>query len=196
MDEQQSDLDEAIDTPDEGEMEQPERLDLRVQIDERNACQRHITVTISREDIDRYISEAFSEMMPTAQVPGFRAGRAPRKLVESRYRKDIAQQVKGSLLMDSVTQVTEDYQLAAISEPDLDPSVIEVPEDGPMTFEFDLEVRPDFEMPEWRGLNIKQAAIDTSDEAVDKKLAELLREHARGCPRTARRNPATSLRPT
>ena len=52
----------------------------------------------------------FSELMATADVPGFRAGRAPRKLVETRFRKDVADQVKGSLLMDSLTQVTEDAE--------------------------------------------------------------------------------------
>ena len=113
--------DESIDTTTENEGAPPEggeekaRLELKVEIDSRGACERHITVTIPREDIDRYFNEAFSEMMPSAVVPGFRSGRAPRKLVESRYRKDVADQVKGSLLVDSVSQVTEENKLAAIS---------------------------------------------------------------------------------
>ncbi len=48
--------------------------------------------------------------MAKAAVPGFRAGRAPRKLVESRFRKDVTDQVKGSLLMDSLAQVTDEQQ--------------------------------------------------------------------------------------
>ena len=54
-------------------------------------------------------------------VPGFRPGRAPRKLIETRFRKDVADQVKGSLLMDSLAQITEDQDFSAISEPDFDP---------------------------------------------------------------------------
>jgi len=107
---------ELQDAPAQGEADdddgEPERMDLSVQIDNRSACERHITVTIPRDDIQRYIEKAFTEMMPTAEVPGFRAGRAPRKLVESRFRKDVAEQVKGSLLMDSVGQVTEDEMRA------------------------------------------------------------------------------------
>jgi trigger factor len=77
------------------EQEEKKRLDLKVDIESRGACERHITVTVPREEINRYFDEAFSEMMPTAQIPGFRAGRAPRKLVESRYRKEVADRVKG-----------------------------------------------------------------------------------------------------
>ena len=95
-------------------------LHLDVQIESQSACQRHITVTVAREDIDRYFDDAFSEMMSTAAVPGFRVGRAPRKLIEARFHKDVADQIKGSLLLDSMSQVNEDHDLAAISEPDID----------------------------------------------------------------------------
>ena len=91
-----------------------------MKIDSPSACERHVTVTIPREDIDRYFDKAFGELMPTAEVPGFRAGRAPRKLVEHRFRKEVADQVKGSLLMDSLAQISEDQKFAAISEPDFD----------------------------------------------------------------------------
>ncbi len=90
-------------------------------------------------------------------MPGFRAGRAPRKLVEPRFRKDVTDQVKGSLLMDSMTQVTEDQKLSAISEPDFDLAAVEVPDEGPMTFEFDIEVRPEFDLPQWKGLSDRAA---------------------------------------
>ena len=94
--------------------------------------------------------------MTSAQVPGFRPGRAPRKLIETRFRKDVAERVKSSLLMDSIGQVSDDKGLSPISEPDFDFEAIELPDEGPMTFEFDLEVRPEFDVPQWKGLKIKR----------------------------------------
>src|SRR6516162_4079988 len=99
----------------EGQEEQP-KLDLQVKIDDRSACERHITVTVSRADIDRYLDKKFSELVPEAHVPGFRPGHAPRKLVEHRFRKEVANKVKGTLLMDSLAQIHDDYDLSAISE--------------------------------------------------------------------------------
>ena len=100
--------------------EEKQALSLEVSVESPSTCQRHVTVTISREDVDRYFDQAFSELMPTANVPGFRPGRAPRKLVESRFRKEMEEQVKSSLLMDTMSQVTEEQEFSAISEPDFD----------------------------------------------------------------------------
>ena len=131
-------------------------LTLDVKIDERSACERHVTVSIPREDIERYFDNEFSELMTSAQVPGFRTGRAPRKLIEARFRKDVADRVKSSLLMDSIGQVSDERDLSPISEPDFDFEAIELPDEGEMTFEFDLEVRPEFDVPQWKGLKIER----------------------------------------
>jgi trigger factor len=151
---------------------------LEVKIDKPSTCQRHISVTISSEDIQRYFDDACAELMPKAAVPGFRAGRAPRKLVETRFRKDLSDQVKSSLLMDAMTQVTEEYDFSAISEPDFDYSAVEVPNEGPMTFEFDLEVRPEFDVPNWRGLQLERPVRATTTKDVDQAIERLLQQES------------------
>lgn len=166
---------------DTGETEQP-KLNLSIKVDSPSACERHVTVTIPREDIDRYFDKVFSEMMDTAEVPGFRTGRAPRKLIEARYRKDVIDQVKGSLLMDSMEQITEDEDFSAISEPDFDLDAVEVPEEGPMTFEFNIEVRPEFDLPEWKGLKIERPVREITSQDVDKRLEQVLARHGKLVP--------------
>ena len=162
--------------------DEAEKLNLSIKIDSPSACQRHVTVTIPREDIERYFDKAFSDLMTSASVPGFRAGRAPRKLVEARFRKDVADQVKGSLLVDSMSQITDDPKLSAISEPDFDPLAVELPDEGPMTFEFDLEVRPEFDLPEWKGLKIERPMREVGKKEVDKRLEQILAGHGRLVP--------------
>jgi len=162
--------------------EAAQRLSLDVKVDSRSTCERHISVTISRDDIERYFDKEFSELMPTAHVPGFRPGRAPRKLVEARFRKDIADKVKGELLMDSLAQVNEDEKLAAISEPDFDLEAVEIPEEGPLTFEFDIEVRPEFELPKWKGLAIEKPVREFSDADVSQTLETILANRGRLVP--------------
>jgi trigger factor len=162
------------------ETEGPEKppLSLEVQVDNTSSCQRHVTVTVSREDVDRYLREAFDELKPKAEVPGFRPGRAPRKLVESRFKDQVSEQVKGSLVMDSLTQVSEEQDFSAISEPELDFEAVELPETGAFTFEFDIEVRPDFDMPQWEGLTLNRPMKEFSDEEVDQHLKKVLERSA------------------
>lgn len=157
-------------------------LSLEVEVKEPSPCERRITVTIAREDIERYYDNAFSELMPSAAVPGFRAGRAPRKLVEQRFRDEVTEQVKGSLLMDSLSQVSEEQEFAAISEPDLDLEAVEVPKEGPLTFEFNIEVRPEFDLPKWQGLKLKRPVHEYTAEDIDAQIEKMLSRYGQLTP--------------
>lgn len=153
-------------------------LQLEVQVEEVSACERHVLVKISRDDVERYFSKQFDELAPKAEVPGFRPGKAPRKLVENRFRNQVSDQVKGEILMDCMTQVNEEQDFSAISEPDFDFGAVEIPDEGPMTFEFDIEVRPKFDTPEWKGLSIDRPVKEFSDDDVDKQLTKILAKYA------------------
>lgn len=165
-----------------GEETTPQRMNLEIRLESPSTCERHVSVTISAEDIQRYFDKAFTEMMPTVAVPGFRSGRAPRKLVEQRYRKDLADQVKNSLLMDSMAQATEDSKLTAINEPVLDPSAVKIPDEGPLTYEFDIEVRPEFDLPNWKGLTVERPTKTFTDKDIQARLGELLSKYGRLVP--------------
>jgi trigger factor len=166
----------------EAKEEEKAKLQLEVKIEKPSACERHITVDIPREDVDRYYSEAFDELVPKAELPGFRAGKAPRKLVEKQFRDRVTDQVKGKLLMDSMAQISEEHDFSAISEPEFDFDAVVIPDQGPMTFEFDLEVRPEFDMPEWKGLSLEKPAHDYSDADIDRNLKKLLRRYGQLVP--------------
>jgi trigger factor len=171
-----------VDEQEAGEAEEPQRLNLDVKIDKPSACERHVTVTVSREDVDRYLDDAYSEIMETAAVPGFRVGRAPRKLVETRFKEEIGEKIKGSLLMDSLSQISEDQSFTAISEPELKLDAIEVPDEGPMVFEFDIEVRPEFDLPQWKGLKIERPVREFTDADVDEALEGMLARYGQLVP--------------
>jgi len=169
------DVDDIAEDVEEADDEQ--RIATEVEVKEVGACERHVVVTVPRDDINRYLDDAYSELMPKAQVAGFRQGRAPRKLVETRFKDEVTNQVKGSLLMDAMGQVTDEQDFSAISEPDFDYEAIQMPDDGPLTFEFSVEVRPDFDMPEWKGLTLEQQSHEYTQEEVEVKTKDLLQRY-------------------
>jgi trigger factor len=107
-------------------------------------------------------------------LPGFRAGKIPRKLLESRFKKTVSDQVKSSLVMDSLQQITDGGEFSAISEPDMDFGAVRLPDTGDFTFEFKIEVRPEFETPQWEGLELEKSIYNVSDVDVDHQLARTL----------------------
>jgi len=157
-------------------------LEIEVSIDQRSTCERHVTVTVSRDDIDRYFDKEFTELMGSAEVPGFRPGHVPRRLIETRFRKDVADRVKSSLLVDSMEQINDEHELSPISEPDFDLEAVAIPDEGPMTFEFDLEVRPEFDVPNWKGLRIQRPVCEFSEEDVDRAMERALASHGQLVP--------------
>jgi trigger factor len=76
--------------------------------------------------------------------------------------------------MDSLSQLSDDHQFTAISEPDFDMKSVQFPDDGPMVFEFDIEVRPEFDVPRWKGLTLERPAHEYSDDEVSLRLKQLL----------------------
>ena len=85
--------------------------------------------------------------------------------------------------MDSMTQVSEEHKFSAISEPDFDLDAVEVPDTGAMTFEFDLEVRPSFDLPDWKGMQITRSVHDYSEEEINTRLGTLLDRFATSEPK-------------
>lgn len=162
----------------EGQSEEPIPLTLEVEVESPSDCQRHVTVTISREDIDRYVDGEFDDLMETAEVPGFRKGRAPKKLVRSRFQKDVSDRIKGRLIMDALTQVSDEQDFSAISEPDFAYEKVEIPDEGPLVFEFDIEVRPEFDLPEWKGIELEKQKTDVSDDQITDHLNSLRQRDA------------------
>ena len=81
----------------------------------------------------------------------FALGRAPRQLVVKRFRSRFPIRSSRICLMSSLEQIDADYKLEPITQPRLDVDAIEIPEKGPMNFEMDVEVRPQFDVPNYTG---------------------------------------------
>jgi trigger factor len=163
---------------------QPVKLRQTVDIKDSGPCRKHIRVAVSRADIDARKDEKFKELAKgTSFIPGFRPGKAPRKLIERQYAKDVNEQVKNEILLASLEQLAEDNDVAPLSPPDIDPSNIEVPKDGDLVYEFDVEVRPQFDLPQYKGLKLRRP-VHTFTE--DEKVAEerrILMPHSQLVPK-------------
>ncbi len=166
-------------TATESEEQDSKKLNISVDINDIGSCRKHVAVRIPREEIDRISQEVITELREKVDIPGFRKGHAPTKLVAKRFRREIADELKQKLLLQSLEQLADEYKLDPIDEPDLDVEAIEVPEEGDFEYEFEVEVRPEFELPQYKGLKIKRKVREISDEDVEKFRQMYLFEFAR-----------------
>lgn len=166
----------------------PERLQQTVEITDIGPCKKHVKVIVAREQIDQRLEEKISRLMLEERpaVRGFRPGKAPRKLVERLYREQVAEEVKNEVLMASLEQLAEVQKLAPLAPPQLDPFVLTLPESGPFIYEFDVEVRPDFELPSYQGLKIRRPVHAFTQEEVEAEARLLLERHGQIVPKQGR----------
>jgi len=167
------------------EAEKPAKLNQQVDFQDIGPCKKHIKVTVDRADIDKLLDKKYSELVVDANVSGFRPGKAPRKLIERQFKKDVTDQVKGELLLQSLEQLAEDHDVAPLSPPNIDPSKIVLPEKDSMVYEFDVEVRPQFELPNYKGLKLKKPVKKFTDEDVAREERRLLEPYGQLVPKEA-----------
>ena len=152
---------------------------MEVKVETLAACKKRLSITLSREEIKAKMDERYAELEREAQVPGFRPGRAPRRLVEKRFHEAVEEETRIKLISESLKKALDEQKLDVLGEPDLDPEKITIPEDGPLTFSLDLEVRPEFEVPDYVGIPVAVEQPTVGDADVGQALERLRESHGR-----------------
>jgi trigger factor len=155
---------------------EPVKLPQEVVITDAGPCKKHVKVTVDRAAIDGRLDEKFSGLMVNtpALVPGFRPGKAPRKIVEKKFKREVTTEVRQEVLMASLEQLAEEEKLSPLSPPELDPSSVVIPDDGPMVYEFDIEVRPEFDLPSFKGLKLRRPTHTFTDAEIAREGDRML----------------------
>ena len=164
---------EAAAEPEEAAAEQPPQPDYQVDVEDAGTLRKKVTVTVPGEMIDAKRNEMFGELMTTAQVPGFRKGRAPRRLIEKRFGREVGEDVRNALIGESLGASLEKAELTVLGEPDLDLDAVELPEKGDMSYSFEVEVAPDFELPELKGIPVRKPVLEVTEQRIDEALERL-----------------------
>ena len=178
------DADEAAESPtalapDEGKLRQT------VEISEAGPCKKHVKITVDRDDIDARFKEKYNELFKdrSSAIPGFRPGKAPRKYFERRFKDHVTEQVRTEVLMASLQQLAEDANINPLAPPDLKADKLAIPEAGPFVYEFDVEVRPEFDLPEYKGLKIRRPVKTFTDADIAREQRKLLEPYGQIVPK-------------
>ena len=152
-----------------------EELKNTVTIEEAGPCKKKVIIEIPEEAIKNAIDKQYNDLRKEALVPGFRKGRAPRRLLEKRFGKETTEQIKLALLADASDSAIKDNNIQALSEPNIDYEEIEMPEEGPLKFDFELEVRPEFELPQLEEIPVEKTKLEVTEEQIDREIEQLQR---------------------
>lgn len=128
-----------------------------------------LSVTIEEAEFERSIEAAFKKIAYEVNIPGFRRGKIPRRILEQRIGKEAArQQALQDSLPEFYVQALGEASVDAISAPELD--LAEGAESGPITFHAVVEVRPTIRVPGYDGLAVTIPSPAASEEEIDAQV--------------------------
>ncbi len=148
---------------------------MKVEVQDVSASQKRIEVQIPADRVNDEIEEQFVELQKKAQVKGFRPGKAPRKLVERMFKKYVYAEVAEKLIKESMEPAFARKNIEPLVDPVVDPSELEADKDYAYTIH--VEVKPEIELAEYKGIDVVHKDEDVDEETVEKSL-EALRENA------------------
>ena len=114
---------------------QQEKIKNNVKIEEVGPCKKKVVIEIPEEAVKAATDEQYGELGKDSVVPGFRKGRAPRRLLEKRFGKEVSQQIKLKLLSESSEEALKDCEFESLGEPDIDYENIELPDEGALKYD-------------------------------------------------------------
>ena len=145
---------------------------MKTSVDKLSETRVKLNVSVPFDELGKEIDQAYKSIAQQVNIPGFRRGKAPRQLIDARFgRGPILEQVVNDMLPSRYEQAVEENDLKVIGQPEIDIAKLE--DNDFVEFTAEVDVRPEFEVPDFSKIAVKVPALEISDEDVDKALEDL-----------------------
>ena len=128
---------------------------------ETNTCRRELEVEVPVEEVERETERVTREFTLVARLPGFRPGKAPATLVRQRFREDIRSEVLRALVPAALERAFGEKKLVPVGDPAI--AELRFEPKQPLRFKASFEVLPEFELKDYKGLEVEAAGAREPD---------------------------------
>ena len=149
---------------------------MKTEVEKLDETRVKLSIFVTPEELRPHMDEAYKQIAEQVQVPGFRKGKVPAPIIDQRFGRE-------AVVSEAVNAGLDSFYRAGIEEADLRPigrpnaDIEEVPDAKTMTGDLkivvEVDVRPEFDMPELEGRTVTVEAASVSDEEIQKELDEL-----------------------
>ena len=144
---------------------------MQVTVEDLSSVKKVLHIEIPEDKVVSELDASYKNLKKTAKVKGFRPGKTPRSVLERMYKKDVLADVSSRLIQDSFLDALKETELNIVGNPKLDPPGLE--EKGPYKYDATIEVRPEIEDIDFKGLALKKTLYKISDEEINAQLKML-----------------------
>lgn len=133
-----------------------------------------LTIDMPFADLEPAIDASYKEIANQVNIPGFRKGKVPARLIDQRFGRGVVlQEAINSVLPQVYAEAVREHDLRPLGQPDID--ISELNDGKNVIFTAEVDVRPDFDLPDMAGINVEVPVVQVTDEEVNERV-ELLRD--------------------
>lgn len=142
-------------------------MSLQVEKLEHNMAK--LTVEVPAEELEKAIEKVYQKSKKSISVPGFRKGKAPRKMIERMYGTGVfLEDAVNDLLPDAYAKAAEESELEITSRPAVD--ITQVEPGQPLIFTAEVALKPDVILGEYKGIEVEKADVEVTDAEIEEEL--------------------------
>jgi trigger factor len=147
-----------------------------VKVEELSGLTKKVTITLPAEDVQARVQEAYAKIQKESKMKGFRRGKVPRSVIVKSYKPQVEAEVGEQLVQDSYFDIIEKQDFDPVVHPEISEPAFN--EDGTFTYVAKVDVRPEFELGQYKGVEVEEVDTSVEEAAVDFELKRIQREMA------------------
>ena len=141
-----------------------------------DSCKRELQIAIPWEEVQEQTDKIVASIRRTAKIPGFRPGKAPPPVVKSRYKAEIRKEIVEQLVPRYFWDEAKQKDLHVVGSPDVHD--LEFEDGEPMRFRAEFEILPEFELGEYRRIEVPYSEPDVSAALIEQELEHMREQQA------------------
>ena len=144
---------------------------MKINIEDQKDAQKLINVEVEAQRVDAALEDIYNGIQKTANIPGYRPGKAPRDMVKTHYNKAANEEVLNRLIWDCYREAITEKNINPVGYPVI--VDVDFNEGKPLNFSVKVETRPAFKLKVYKGIKVKEKLYEASDEDVDNALKQM-----------------------
>ncbi|MFH1760355.1 MAG: trigger factor [bacterium] len=153
---------------------------MKVDIAEKNSFTRELTVEIPAEEMEKEFNKNLSKYRRELQIPGFRPGKVPMNYVMSRFGKAIRGEVVEKAIEENYKKALDENKIIPVNQAKIED--IKAEENSPLVFKAVVEIEPDIELKDYKGLGIRPEVKQITDKEINEVLESIRDNLAKKVP--------------
>jgi len=148
-----------------------EEEDMKTTLEEISPVKKRLHVEIESKEVDKRLNQAYGKIRKRAKIPGFRPGKVPRKILESYFGEQVIDDVTRELMTETFPKAIDEANTFPLGQPVIEKGILKQGQD--FSYSAIIEVRPQFQVEDYLGLELEKEILAVTEEDVQKRLEEI-----------------------